>query len=260
MIVRPSLRSLLLAALATVSATSAAAAQTVRATATDASTGAPVAEALVRVESADGTLVAAGFTAGNGVVVLRVRGAGTYRVQARRAGYRDETVAGLVLGGADEMPVALRMAQRPFAIDTLVVIGRSEDERGRDAFERRRAMNEGVFLDSAYLEPRSGTAPFVGDMLRGVPGIYLRRYSISETFVRSERGWRCMVLLVDGRPLQLSFLDGGRRELHHAIGPRDVKAVEVYREFSEVPREFHRYVDRAGGNCGAILYWTRAGW
>lgn len=259
MTIRPPIRSLLLAALAALASTSAAA-QTVRATATDASTGAPVAEALVRVEAPDGTVVASGFTAGNGTVVLRVRGAGVYRVEARRAGYQDAEIAGLTVGGMDEVPVALRMAQRPFAIDTLVVIGRSGDERGRDAFERRRAMNEGVFLDSAYLEPRSGTAPFVGDLLRGVPGIYLRRYSISETFVRSERGWRCMVLLVDGEPIQLAFLDGGRRELHHVIGPRDVKAVEVYREFSEVPREFHRYVDRAGGNCGAVLYWTRVRW
>lgn len=259
MMIRPRIRFLPLAVLAALSATSAAA-QSIRATATDAATGAPVAEALVRVETPDGTVVASGFTAGNGTVVLRVRGAGAYRVEARRAGYQDASAGDVAVGGADELAVALRMAQRPLGIDTVVVIGRSEDERGRDGFERRRAMNDGVFLDSAYLAPRSGTAAFAGDLLRGVPGIYLRRYGIRETIPRSERGWKCMVMLVDGRPVQLAFLDGGRRDLHHIIGPRDVKAVEVYRTFDEVPAEFRRYAARGGGNCGAYLYWTRAGW
>jgi len=101
---------------------------------------------------------------------------------------------------------------------------------------------------------------FAGDLLRGVPGIYVLRAGAGESVPRSTRGWRCMVLLLDGRPVQLVFADGGRRDLHHIIGPRDVKAVEVYREFDEVPREFRREVQRGGGNCGAVLYWTRVGW
>lgn len=57
-----------------------------------------------------------------------------------------------------------------------------------------------------------------------------------------------------------TILDGGRRELHHILGPRDVKSVEVYREFDEVPPEYRQYAESSGGNCGLYLYWTRAGW
>jgi hypothetical protein len=50
------------------------------------------------------------------------------------------------------------------------------------------------------------------------------------------------------------------RELHHVIGPRDIKAVEVYREWSEVPPEFQRYASNGMYRCGAYLYWTQARW
>ncbi len=234
-----------------------AAAQSVRAVARDAATGAPVAEAMVRVEAQDGSVAAAGFTDADGTVVLRLRQVGVYTVQAARTGYHPTTV-GVQMGGA-EARVELEMSQRPFALDTMVVFGVPRDERGRQGFERRRAMGMGVFLDSAYLEPRKGGAPYVGDMLRGVPGVYLQR-GRGATVPRSLRGWRCMVMLLDGFPLATRFADGGVRELHHVVGPRDIEAVEVYREFSEVPREFRRYATNGRYNCGVYLYWTRARW
>jgi hypothetical protein len=185
---------------------------------------------------------------------------GSYTVRAERAGYRTATLAEVAVAPGGATAVAMRLEQRPFTVDTITVIARSEDERGRDGFERRRAMGDGVFLDPAYLEPRAGTAPFAGDLLRGVPGIYLRRRGIGETMPRSERGWKCMVMLVDGRPVQLRFLDGGSRDLHHIIGPRDVKAVEVYRQWREVPPEFQQYAQRGPYRCGVYLYWTQARW
>ena len=67
---RLALRWSLVAAAAAALAAWPANAQTVRATAVDAATGAPVAEALVRVEAADGTLMA---SAVNGEQRLRHR-------------------------------------------------------------------------------------------------------------------------------------------------------------------------------------------
>lgn len=234
-----------------------AAAQSIRAVVREASTGAPVAEAMVRVHAADGRLVAAGFVDASGVAVLRVRAPGTYLVEARRAGYYDATVQ-LEAAGA-QTQAEIRMAQRPFGLDTVVVYGQPRDERGREGFERRRAMGEGVFLDSAYLAQRSGRVAFVGDMLNGVPGTYTRR-GWGVTGIRSLRGWRCMVMLLDGRPFGFAFQDGGFRELHQVIGPKDVKGVEVYREWSEVPPEFRAFADQGRYRCGVYIYWTRARW
>ncbi|HEY0020104.1 MAG TPA: TonB-dependent receptor [Longimicrobium sp.] len=235
-----------------------AAAQSVRAVATDAATGAPVAEAMVRVEAADGSLAAAGFTDEQGTVVLRVRRPGTYRVQARRSGYTVAEVAAVEVG-RPQAGVAIAMTQRPFALDTVVVYGQRRNERGRQGFERRRSLGLGVFLDSAYLEQRSGGAAYAGDLLRGVPGLYVERQGRGGTRPRSQRGWRCMVMLLDGVPVP-QFRAGTRRELSHIIGPRDVKAVEVYREWSEVPPEFQQYASEGIYNCGVYLYWTRASW
>ncbi|HEX5870987.1 MAG TPA: carboxypeptidase-like regulatory domain-containing protein [Longimicrobium sp.] len=249
-------RWILLAAVAVLAAHPAAA-QSIRAVARDAATGAPVAEAMVRVEAADGTLAVAGFADAAGVVVLRLRQPGTYRVEATRSGYQPTSVQ--VEAGGAQVQAEIRMAQRPFTLDTVVVMGQLPNERERQGFERRRALGEGVFLDSAYLSQRSGRVAYAGDMLSGVPGLYMQRRA-GATVPRSERGWGCMVMLLDGRPFSMSFRDGGRRELHQVIGPRDVEAVEVYREFDEVPPEFRQYADTGPVRCGVYLYWTRARW
>jgi len=247
-------RLFLVAAVMAAVAAQPAAAQSIRATVRDAATGAPVAEALVRVAAEDGALVSSGFANEGGVVVLRVRRPGTYRVEAERSGYTAAAVQ--VDAGGPQVQVELRMGRRPFVLDTVVVFGQRRDERGRHGFERRRSLGLGVFLDSATLAQRARTAPWVGDILRGVPGLQMDRPRGRATVPRSVRGWRCMVTLVDGRRMDLV----PPRELHHVIAPSDLKGVEVYREFSEVPEEFRGSVYQGMYPCGAVLYWTRVRW
>lgn len=250
--------SLLFAAAAAALAASPAAAQAIRATARDAATGAPVAEALVRALGQDGAQVAAGFSDEAGVVVLRLPRPGTYRVEAQRSGYHATTMQ--VEVGGREVQTELRLARRPIALDTVVVFGQQRGERGRHAFTRRQSLGVGVFLDSTYLDQARERAPYLNDLLRGVPGLQLVRNSRGIPRPTSVRGWRCMVLLVDGEPVQFVFADGYRRELHQMVAPSDVKGVEVYREFSEVPQEFRRHAHNGMYGCGVYLYWTRARW
>jgi len=248
----------LLAAVIAAFAAHPAAAQSIRATVRDAATGAPVAEAVVRVVAADGALVMAGFSNGDGVVALRARGPGTYRLEAQRAGYHP-VVEPLEAGGR-EVQAEIRMTRRPIGLDTVVVFGTRPGERGRHGFERRQSLGLGVFLDSAYLAAASRRAPYVNDLLQGVPGVQLWRSRKGIPVPGSVRGWRCMVLLLDGEPVLLNFRDGHRRELHELIAPSDIKGVEVYREFSEVPQEFRRHAHNGMYGCGVYLYWTRARW
>jgi hypothetical protein len=236
-----------------------AAAQVIRARATDAGSGAPVAEALVRAETPDGTIAAAAFADQDGVAVLRLREGGTYVVQAERAGYFIAVEPAVAVDPRGEAAAALRMQRRPFTIDTVVVIGRSRDERGRDAFARRRLNGLGVFLDSAYVAQRLPRSRQAADLLFGVPGITVPP-ALLERHPRSTRGWRCMVLLLDGRPFPLRFADGGGRKLHDSMHPSDVVAVEVYREYDEVPPEFQRHAHQGMYRCGVYLYWTRVRW
>lgn len=245
------LPALLLVLAATLMA-SPAAAQAVRALVVDAATGAPVAEALVRVESADGSLAGATFTGEEGVATVRLRQGGTYRLVAERGGY-EPLAETLAVGPGGTVDVRLRMAQRPFSIDTVEVIARGRNERGREGFARRRRMHEGVFLDSAYLAQQRAVLP--SDLLIGVPGIRMWAGREGRRPV-STRGWGCMVTLLDGVPVPT----GPDRRLERMIRTRDVVGMEVYREYREVPPEYRIYARQRGMPCGVYLYWTRVRW
>jgi hypothetical protein len=251
---------ILLPALFALLAASPAAAQSVRAVVTDA-TGAPLAEAMVRVLAPDGVLSGAAFTDASGTAVVRVRGMGTFRVAVERSGYRPTSVEGVAVARGATVVVPVRMATVPLSMDTVVVIAASPDERGRGGFERRRALGRGVFLDSAYIKQRYEGARYPTDYLQDVPGIQLDRSGpLGEPRPRSLRGWRCMVLLVDGRPVGLIPNGFHRRTIQQIIRPSDVVAMEVYREYDEVPPEFRGSARQGMYNCGVYIYWTRVRW
>jgi hypothetical protein len=231
-------------------------AQVVRITVSDQGSGGPVAGAMVRVENAEGVLVRAGFTNGRGVVRLRT-GAGRFAVSAARSGYLPGRARVEVAEG--EMVLEMLLVASPLALDTLRVVADADGpEMGRQTFERRRASGIGVFLDSAYVAQKRATWP--GDLLYSVPDVDVFTSARDPYGYRrpaTRRGWRCLVTLVDGLPYYGAWPANG--PLEQSLRRGDVVAVEVYREFSEVPRELHRY---AWGErrCGLVLYWTRLGW
>jgi hypothetical protein len=251
----------------------AAAAQNVSVSVADAQSGAPIAAAMVRVEDAGGTVVRAGFTRPDGTLRLRV-GDGDYQVFVRRAGYY-EAAAALHVQVA-EAAVAVQMRQRPFILDTVLVIAPGEgEERGRDAFRRRSQTEDGVFLDPAYLTQRYHSM-YVSDLLYGVPDLMVvsptclsrpRSRSpwsgcagrLSPRRPVSTRGWGCFTTLRDGRPPEMGAFDPeyGHNEIDFWLRPRDVVGVEVYHVPSQIPRELRQY---AQPHCGMINYWTRNRW
>ena len=135
-----------------------AASQTVRVTVADAASGAPVEGAMVRVETVVGELAQAGFTDRRGEVRLRLDDPGQYAVSASRAGYVPGSDA-VSVAPSGETAAALRLSARPFALDTVTVVGRTGREVGRETFERRRATGNGIYLDSAYVARREALWP-----------------------------------------------------------------------------------------------------
>jgi hypothetical protein len=230
-----------------------AASQTVRVTVSDAATGAPVAGAMVRVEDATGALAQAGFADARGQVELRLEEGGRYSVGASRSGYRPVAEAVSVAPGAPTA-VTLRLASRPLLLDTVTVVGAAEREVGKETFERRRLTAGGIYLDSAYVARRRATYP--GDLLYSIPGIDVvaeRRSGVRRPVTRM--GSRCLAYLVNGLP----FYGGWPRfvPLEQTLRRTDVVAVEVYREYTEVPRELRPWIR---SQCGVIVYWTEDGW
>jgi hypothetical protein len=232
-------------------------AQAVRATVTDAATGAPVAGAMVRVEDESGVLVRAGFSDERGTLRLPLREGGRHVVRAERTGYAPAEAA-LVVADDGETAATLRMRANPLGLDTVrVVAPATRREVGRQTFERRRAGGRGIYLDSAYVAARPGNWP--ADLLQSVPGIEVRTVHGSTGIRRpsTRQGGRCLNALVNGLP----YYGGWPRwvSLEETLRRSDVVAVEVYVVFEDVPRELQRYA-RANGVCGLIVYWTEDGW
>lgn len=230
-------------------------AQAVRATVTD-EAGAPVAGALVRVETDSGVVARAGFSDERGAVRLPLREGGRFVLRAERSGYETARVV-LVVGADGETAAALRMRANPLAMDTVRVVAPNRREVGRQTFERRRMTGRGVYLDSAFVAASPGNWP--ADLLRLVPGIEVRAVHGPTGMRRASTrmGGRCLNALVNGLP----YYGGWPRwvSLEETLRRSDVVAVEVYRVYEEVPRELQRFA-RAGGACGLIVYWTEDGW
>lgn len=246
-----------LAAAALLCSSDLAAQQVVRATVLDAVTGTPLAGALVRLETETGALSQAEFTDARGAVRLRYRNPGRYLLSAERSGY-DRTETRLLLRLDGDMAAELRMRPSPLALDTLRVVAEATGpEVGAETFRRRRSSGRGVFLDSAYVDQRDATWP--GDFLRSVPGIEVRLMSGRGGIRRptTRMGGRCLSTLVNGLPYYGGW--PGSRALEQTLQASNVVAVEVYREYEEVPPELRRYA-RRNGVCGLIIYWTEDGW
>lgn len=250
-------RSLLLAA-AIAFAASPAVAQSIRATARNARTGAPLPEALVRAVGADGAQVAAGFASESGVVVLRLRGPGTYRVEAQRSGYHPTSVQ--VEADGREVPAEIRMTRRPFVLDTVVVLGSGAASAAATASSGGSRWDRACsWTPRTWRRPGSGRRTSTTCCGASPACSWCGPAAARRAPARGGGGaaWCCWWTASRCR---WSFANGHRRELHQMVAPGDVKGVEVYREFSEVPQEFRRHACNGMYGCGVYLYWTRARW
>lgn len=234
-----------------------ASAQVLRVTVSDLS-GAPVEDAMVRLEAPDGTLVRATFSGGGGRAGLRAPATGAYNVRVQRAGYEAQVVPVQVAAG--ETPLRVQLRARPLALDTVTVIAPGEEERGRDAFRRRSAMENGVFLDPEYFATRYRGSRWTADLLREAPGIEIHRVpQTGRPYVRNGRQWHCFTVLIDGQRYR------GPGPMDNWYRPSDIVGVEIYHISSDIPREYRQFTwedtTRFDAKpCGLILYWTRRGW
>jgi hypothetical protein len=225
-------------------------AQFVRGMALDAESGRPVADASItliveRTGRAETTVRSDSL----GRFAMTASEPGGYRLRVQRIGYKEATSGLLVLEEGMAVELEMRLAPAASLLQPLRVFARrSWREWGKDGFERRRALGKGVFLtpeDIARVDPR-----LVTDYLRDVQGLQILYHGGDSTEIRSLRGHRCLRILVKRLPM----FDGG------LPFPHQVAAVEVYRDFREVPEEFRYLALREGGSCGIVNFWSRRAW
>jgi hypothetical protein len=124
---------------------------------------------------------------------------------------------------------------------------------GREAFEERRRMGFGEFIDSTVLRRHEHLQ--LPDLLRRYQGIYVRPTdSFGGGVAMSARRYCPMQVFLDGailyRPGQ-----GPPPDLKRLVDISSLEAVEIYRSVAGTPIEF-------GGHtaaCGTLVLWTRRG-
>jgi hypothetical protein len=204
--------------------------------------------------------------------------AGRFRIDApsgnrvalfRGIGFHPSRVRMQLIKGDSVTVDAVLVKQQPAQqLDPIVTTAKPAPPRGIgvgvEAFEERRKLGFGKFVDSAELRRAGGRR--LTDVLRGIQGIRLISYVENpdrpdlfelRAVGRTEEmfGEPCwMSVLVDGSPIYRSSGMGRppdfRREFHDVSS---FHAVEVYRSASEVPMEF----GGPGEQCGLLMLWTR---
>jgi hypothetical protein len=279
------------------------AAQVVLGRVVDAESGRPVVGAAVTLLDARGAQVARVVADSIGAFGIRAGQPGTYALRVERIGYAEHRVDRFLLGPSEEVTIEFRLAPQGVLLDPIVVLGRRDTEPGREQFARRGGLGRGIFLDSAAVAARN--PEIATEAVRDVPGIMLtmvppRAMDDDDAFmrwtVRSMRGQQCLVVFLDHMPgpVMVSSAPSGRLaragvgeqlgdnvrlsrqpqyargpfgDLNDLVDPRDIRGIEVYRSWNEVPVELRETLRGAElmrtdqmGLCGLLLVWTGVGW
>ena len=225
-------------------------AQVVRGQVLDATTGAPVARATVRLMAADsvrGQMVT--DTAGS--FVLQAPRPGAYRVTAERLGYTAARSGELALGAGAVIDVVYRLSADAVTLEPLEVVSRKWLPPGLAGFEARASRRHpgAVFLRRDEIQRRSPHRAV--DVFYGVRGLRVRSTMIN-------RGHQLPEISATSGCRPDVFIDGvlqrGGSFLNDHISAADMEGVEVYRTSTDAPTEY-----RTARGCAVILIWTRTG-
>ena len=234
------------------------------------SAGRPIASAEVVIEALSKRAIADP----NGRYILTDVPAGLRLIRARMLGY--VPVANMVRVTAGESAQSDFVLERvPQQLDTVLVKDRARVAGiGLAAFEERRSMGFGKFLDSTYL--RANEQRGLGDILREIPGTVI----LTPPRQICRRGLGCynppstkrvagssrvafikpcfMEVFLDGALVNRGSIVGEQADWEGAFDLNMVTttgfaAVEVYRSSAEVPMIFQSPTS----TCGVLLLWTR---
>jgi hypothetical protein len=183
---------------------------------------------------------------------------GSFRLRAERLGYATVVSDTIVMQPGEVIDVLLRLSAQAVALAPLEIRARGGLEKGRFGFERRRAMGKGWFMTEDSIMARE---PAVAtDAFHAIPRVNVSfRGQIS-----SWTGAKCLRIFLDNVPIALRR---GGEDLNLFTAPERIRAIEVYRDWYEVPHELRtagRLFDltqpRQIVPCGLVWVWTDNGW
>lgn len=215
-----------------------------------------------------------------GTFALRVE-PGSYTLRVRRIGFTPLITPVISLEAGEVFEGTYRVSPATIRLTTERIIAKRNLELGRDGFARRKALGEGVFLNRSDLAEKDQRE--FSNLMTGVDGIRV----VGDGRITSTEGWRCLYFMVNKVPVTSVPAGAPGSTMWPTLedlvpSGHDVMAIEIYREFTEVPPEFRldawpgsnaaskRAVPSRGtvgrGSrgedhpCGLVSVWTRAAW
>ena len=199
-------------------------------------------------------------SAADGKFEVRLRAAGTFRLETERSGYRPSVTHDIPVAARETVYVEVRVAAATMQLDPLRVTARVAPPHRRSlelsGFYDRERMGIGRFIRREDFENRSNlTTAQIISRERGTirmsqgPSEYIvfSRSSGVGARLRHGGGYCVPQLYLDG----MKIYSG--KDVSQVVGPNQVEAIELYKSAAEIPVQYN------GSNsaCGVILVWTR---
>ena len=217
----------------------------------------------------------------HGVFIMAVE-QGQYKLRIKRIGYDSVDTQIIDVQPNQNVMVNYSLSPRVAKLAKMVIQKRSGLERGREGMAKREPEGKGVFLYEPDIREIANLPLY--EILGRVEGLQ----TVADGSIRTTRGWGCLQYLVNRLPVMevpdakldvFSQLATLYQMIPNGI---DIAGVEIYRQFSEVPKEFRfdawpdapnlpgvtppRYIGelKLRSNqileCGLINIWTKAAW
>jgi hypothetical protein len=250
--------------------------QSLRGTVVDFETLAPIPDVMVSVlpERDDEPIGKAVRSDSLGGFIVRTRSKGLLRLMAQRIGFSPVTTAAFVVGADDMLTFQLEMSATRQVLAPLMIIAREQPKNVRlnsfDGFVFRKQRGLGGIFVTADEIFRTG-AVSVGSILRNKGADILITPtddgSSSEMIVfrratAIDRRVCPAQFVLDGMPLRAAPVVALSGETIYPVPQiisnmpiTDIKGIEVYRSFTEMPGEFYAL----GSECGVVVIWTKNG-
>ena len=199
-------------------------------------------------------------SAADGKFEVRLRAAGTFRLETERNGYRPSVTHDIPVEARETVYVEVRVAAAPMQLDPLRVTARVVPPHRRSlemsGFYDRERQGIGRFIRREDFENRSNTttaqiiAREPGTVRIGSgPGEYIvfSRSSNVGAFLRRGGGYCVPQFYLDGMKISSG------KDISQVVGPNQIEAIELFKSAAQIPVQYN------GSNsaCGVILVWTR---
>jgi TonB family protein len=178
-----------------------------------------------------------------GAYVLPGVALGEVLLEARRLGFRPETLRVVVVEGGASARFVLRLA--PTMLQTVAVRGNRRRYEGRLAgyYERLQSRAIGYFITRDDID--RGNPRQLTDVLRRAPGVDIVRGGRVRL-----RGRSCAPLVwIDGVAMPAGEVD------LNSFAPNSIEGIELYLSASGAPARYQGTGDES--RCGTVLLWSR---